>query len=359
MLRARSDRQFRVSRRRRRASRFSPGLQWLEERLVMSGTTQVTLLSATTHDARSLSIKYQVQNAATFEITAFRSPNAGYDGMADLHDQVIDTATVNVIDNPSSDTLSLSTPLAIDPSRPYVWVIASPADSTGTSSPYSETEFRIFTMGAVTHGFEYKPSDAGWVDVMAQSLKSDGYDAVVPFKWTEFSSLPIKGMTVLAGKLMANDILVTAANRLAPQMTSNDVVALHMIGHSRGAAVISQAGLDLQNFVAQHPAWSQLLAGPWKMTFLDPHPAHNIPGKTFYNAAPTPLGKLATTLYTDFQALAQDPSVVVPSGVDWAEVYYQHTLVSQATDPIEKIFISWARFRSIPRVHPPSSTLTT
>ena len=83
-------------------------------------------------------------------------------------------------------------------------------------------------------------------------------------------------------------------------MGPNDVVALHMIGHSRGSAVISQAALDLQAYVAQHAAWSPLLAGPWKMTFLDPHPAHNVPGKSFYDAAPTPLGKFATSTLHGF-----------------------------------------------------------
>ncbi len=354
MLKRRSIRRSLVSNRRRTTRPLMPEPLPLEARLVLSTTPEVTLLSATTHDAQSLSITYQVQGTAPFEITAFRSPNASYDGLTDPKDVIIDTATVDPGANPSSDTLGLGTPLAIDPSRPYVWVVASPTGPGGTSSPYSETEFHIFTMGVVTHGFEYTAADANWVDTMAQSLKSDGYNAVIPFKWTAFSSLPIKGMTVLAGELMAHDILVTAAQQLAPQMTPNDVVALHMIGHSRGSAVISQASLDLQNFVGTHPAWSPLLAGPWKMTFLDPHPAHNIPGKTFYDAAPTPLGKLATGIYTAFQALAQDPSVVVPSGVDWAEVYYQHTPVSQAADATEQTFISWGE---IP-VYPQSTSTT-
>ena len=72
-------------------------------------------------------------------------------------------------------------------------------------------------MGAVTHGFEFKPSNTQWVNVMAQSLQSDGYDLVVPFKWTAFSSLPIKGMTVLAGELMAATILVQAGKQIAPR----------------------------------------------------------------------------------------------------------------------------------------------
>ena len=153
--------------------RFRPGLvlENLEDRLVMSVSPTVTLLSATTHDSQSLSITYRVSDVAEFSITAFRSPNATYDGMNDPRDVVVDTAGIDASVYPSSDTLSLSTPLSVDPSRPYVWVVASPTGSGGTTTPYSETSFRIFTVGAVTHGFEFKPSDTQWVNVMADSLR--------------------------------------------------------------------------------------------------------------------------------------------------------------------------------------------
>lgn len=175
---------------------------------------------------------------------------------------------------------------------------------------------------------------------------------MVPFNWTAYNSLPLPGMTELAGRLMASSIIVQAGTELFPQMKPNDVIALHMIGHSRGSTVISQAALDIENFVAEHPDWSRLAAGPWKMTFLDPHPAHNIPGQKWYDAAPNLLGQIGTAVYTQFQDVANDPPVVVPGSVDWAEVYYQHTLTSQAADPVERIFISWGE---IP-VHPESST---
>lgn len=347
--------------RNRRACRRAIGLELLEDRLVLDGAPDITLLSATTHDAQSLTISYKVENTVenpvTFRVSVYRSDDAVYDGLNDPEDQLIDTTNIqtNIQPdvNPDSATLGLNTPLTIDPSRPYVVVVASPAFS---SSPYSETSFRIYTLGAVTHGFEYRASDAQWVDVMAKSLKKDGYDAVVPFNWTAYSSLPLPGMTVLAGELMASSIIVQAGTKLFPQMNPDDVIALHMIGHSRGSAVISQAALDIEHFVAQaqDPGWSRLVAGPWKMTFLDPHPAHNT-GVKFYDAAPKLLGKIGTAIYTQFQAAANDPYVVVPNSVDWAEVYYQRTPTSQATDPTERIFISWGE---IP-VHPESCTTTT
>src|SRR4051812_43382168 len=96
--------------------RFRPGLalENLEDRLVMSVSPQVTLLSATTHDSQSLSVAYQVSNVAEFSITAYRSPNATYDGMNDPRDVVVDTASIDAGVYPSSDTLSLSTPLSVD-----------------------------------------------------------------------------------------------------------------------------------------------------------------------------------------------------------------------------------------------------
>ena len=51
----------------------------------------------------------------------------------------------------------------------------------------------------------------------------------------------------------------------------NDVVDLHLIGHSRGAVVISQAALSLN----ANPGPRELQLGYLKMTLLDPHPARN------------------------------------------------------------------------------------
>jgi hypothetical protein len=357
MSKLRFDRRSVYPRRGRRASRCAIALEMLEDRLVLDGAPDITLLSATTHDAQRLSITYQVNNPnlVTFQVSVYRSDDAVYDGLKDSQDRLIDTTTIDTASNRGSDTFALNSPLRIDPSRPYVWVVASSTNQGGAGNPYSEISFRIYTLGAVTHGFEYRASDAQWVDVMAESLKEDGYDAVVPFNWTAYSSLPLPGMIVLAGEQMASYI-VQAGAKLFPQMNPDDVIALHMLGHSRGSAVISQAALDIEHFVAQDPGWSRLVAGPWKMTFLDPHPAHNT-GAKFYDAAPNLLGKIATAIYTQFQAVANDPYVVVPDSVDWAEVYHQNTPYFEATDPLERIFISWGETPVYPETSTTTSTI--
>ena len=83
--------------------RFRPGLvlENLEDRLVMSVSPQVTLLSATTHDSQSLSITYQVSNVAEFAITAYRSPNATFDGMNDPRDVVVETPASTPVFTPA------------------------------------------------------------------------------------------------------------------------------------------------------------------------------------------------------------------------------------------------------------------
>ena len=147
--------------RNRRACRRAISLELLEDRLVLDGAPDITLLSATTHGAQTLTISYKVENQVehpvTFRVSVYRSDDAVYDGLDAPEDQLIDTANIQTNIHPGVNselaTLGLNTPLTIDPSRPYVVVVASPVAS---SSPYSETSFRIYTLGAVTHGFEYR-----------------------------------------------------------------------------------------------------------------------------------------------------------------------------------------------------------
>jgi hypothetical protein len=141
-------------------------------------------------------------------------------------------------------------------------------------------------------------------------------------------------------------------------MHSVDVVALHLIGHSRGSVVISQAALDVQLLELMTPALAPLKAGPLKMTFLDPHPANNAYTGTLYSAAPNLLGQIGTGSYTWFQSQMQDPNVVVPTSADWAEVYYQHTSYQKATNPIESLFLIWGEDPSDITVLSPSTIVS-
>jgi hypothetical protein len=116
----------------------------------------------------------------------------------------------------------------------------------------------------------------------------------------------------------------------------NDVVDVHLIGHSRGTVVISQASLRL----SANPGPTAVRLGFLKMTILDPHPARNrgtlsqgldelnngtgvswVGGFSF-----NPGGWLARTVATgilDFQSRANDPEVVIGRTVDAVEVFRQ------------------------------------
>ncbi len=157
-----------------------------------------------------------------------------------------------------------------DPTHHFVDVAA---DLSGALNPadvkkVQQANFRIWLIGAVTHGYtalggtlDYQT----WVDTMANQLKEDGYDAAVTEHWEGRSSIPLPGYTQSVGQEMA-DKVEAAAKALNPGR--NDVVDVQFIGHSRGSVVISQALEDLQN-----TAFTPLKKGYRIMTMLDPHPA--------------------------------------------------------------------------------------
>src|SRR5262249_21641263 len=117
-----------------------------------------------------------------------------------------------------------------------------------------------------------------WVTAITSKLSQLGYDGTTYLDWAADSRKPEPGLAILAGLNLASKIESTAESLVALQgLNSNDVIDLHLIGHSRGTVVISQALLDLQG-----SSVSQLAGGYVKMTMLDPHPA--------LNYGPLPLG---------------------------------------------------------------------
>src|SRR5207249_11553918 len=106
-----------------------------------------------------------------------------------------------------------------------------------------------------------------------------GYNQVIPFYWVGESRLPAPRETLIAG-IDLYDQIVTAAQQLVSEpdpLTSDgqalpgSVVDLHLIGHSRGSVVISQALQDLAGTTIP-----ELQGGFKRMTMLDPHPANKI-----------------------------------------------------------------------------------
>ena len=136
-------------------------VEQLEGRIVPDGgMVDLAMLSATTTDSRSVTFRYQTTLPGSApgvmaEVAFFRSA----DPVFDLSDDVrIDTRVVPLAAGEHTVVVSLPEALAIDPSHPYVLAVADSSGEIAESDEGDNTaSFRIFTIGAVTHGFELFP----------------------------------------------------------------------------------------------------------------------------------------------------------------------------------------------------------
>ena len=128
---------------------------------------------------------------------------------------------------------------------------------------------------------------------------------------------------------------------MASQFPASDPVDLHFIGHSEGAVVNTQAIVQLEGMMTP-----QLKAGYIKDTLLDPHAANNaVPGQQYSlgKGVLGPLGLLAKGEIDSFQSKAKDPAVFIPSVVNDAEVFYQHTSAANAHGVNGGIYNLWGQ----------------
>jgi len=146
---------------------------------------------------------------------------------------------------------------------------------------------------------------------MADSLGVAGYDAQFAFSWSSSSSDP--QAIIDAGHALTAQVIQTYQSFGA--LEPNDVVDVHLIGHSRGSVVIS---LAMQELVAT--SIPQIQHGYMKMTLLDPHPANNYYGDN----ASYPDDSLLLDAYRLFQEAVADPPVVVPGRINEVEHFWQH-----------------------------------
>ncbi len=324
-----------ASRRRMRLrSEFLPVLEGLDERCLLSA---VTMLSATEADFQTLSLSYDVNeaNVSSFAVDVYRSPDATLDPGSDVK---IGSATIDggntspgthaAVPLVLSGERSPGVPaLAPDPANPYVFVVA-----TGPDNITSDAMFQKRVLGLVTHGFQFfsfNPMPPTWINTMAASLKADGYVDAIPFNWSAVAGIPLPGLATGSGVNAAHAIEAELAS-LQSQYPAGTVFDLHLIGHSRGSAVITQAAQTLQDDIASLPLAA---GGYWRLTYLDPHPSHTFGQVPFnYNTDPSLLGLGTTANYVGnlFQEAAQDPlPLMVPSHVAEAQVYHEHTLNNQ------------------------------
>ena len=146
-------------------------------------------------------------------------------------------------------------------------------------------------------------------------IRHEGFDSVIAYNWAVQSSTP--GSAIKQSPRLARMIMDVAST-----FPANDPVDLEFIGHSEGTVVNTYAMVTLEGEMTPH-----LKSGDIEDILLDPHAANNnVPGQQMsFGGA---LGGLARVIVTDYQGEANDPAAFVPSFVDQADVFFQH---SQAT----------------------------
>jgi hypothetical protein len=205
----------------------------------------------------------------------------------------------------------------------YVLAVVDPVRSVpGIGVDNSDAHYRNYIVGAVSVGYDpfawgqdHAPDD--WVQKMASSIGPDGagYDGAIAFGWA--SGLPSSQAIIDAGHNLTAQVLLKVQSFTGLQ--ENDVVDVHMIGHSRGSVVISLAMQDLLE--SDKP---QLHHGYMKMTLLDPHPANLKYGLSAdINLAVPPVGIPVLIGYALFEGIVQDPPVYVPGRVNEIEQIWQ------------------------------------
>jgi hypothetical protein len=318
-------------------------VEGLEGRLTPA---DVAVLSAQLLTPTTVQVTYETTDApGPFPVSVYRSA----DTTLDPSDVPVASAQVTAPSAPggSTWTIGLSAEMPIYPAHRYVLVVADPNNGIAEADEGNNTAlFRKLALGVVTHGVEPDGMFPAWVPAMTAALEAKGYAETIAFDWAAASRLPVPGIPTLYGARMAEQIRQTAA---AIATLPNDVVDLNLIGHSRGAVVISQAAL----FLNANPGPRGLQLGYTKMTLLDPHPARNraplffgllelvngtgvstIGGFSFDPSNAVSVAAAVTTL--QFQAAVHDPRVVLPANVDASESYYQRLPWYQTTTPFEQ-----------------------
>ena len=315
-----------------------PGVEGLEGRqLLAASLPDIAMVSAATRDSQSLTIAYDVIGTALDAPVRFGVYRSADDRL-DASDLLIGsrpvlaagggTPTLDAAGQPAGDvgrhTISLAPEdgLPPNPERPFVLVVADPENVVAESDEADNTaSFRKHVIGVVTHG-GVQPADwiygPAWQLRMGNNLRAEGYDDVIAFNWVSESRDP--GAAVKQVPRLLKAILFATS-----QLPASDPVDLHLIGHSEGTVINSLAALRLRD-----EAPPSLEAGYLKVTMLDPHAANNAVAGQQYSVSNGLLGWYAKLSIDRYQERAKDPAVLVPDNVDDAEVFYQHTPVSEA-----------------------------
>src|SRR4051794_24414895 len=247
----------RISPARRTGFRPALAVERLSDRCLLS---VVTLGAATETDYRTVAVNYNVQTSTLSSLTmnVYRSlspqPGAGDQvpiGSVELSGADVTPGEHDRVPLVLGDRSPGVSALAIDPAHPYVIATANGPDGMATSA-----SFRTVTIGLVTHGFDSSDTAPAWIYDIASSLKGLGYDDTILFDWAVDSHTLQSGLGVQDGIKAAQLIeqYINGTNGQGqPNVSAGAVVDLHLIGHSRGSVVITQAMQTLQDDLAKIP----------------------------------------------------------------------------------------------------------
>jgi hypothetical protein len=321
--------------------------------MLLSATPDIQMLGATTADSRTVSVSFNIAGAdligQVLNFNIYRSANfnsiAGAQLIGTAAIPASDSADLSIGQHPGvklalTDTNGQPLPtLTPNPALPFVVVVANPNGTITESNTANNTaSFETHTLGVIVHGIEFnffRPTTPAWETQMATALQQmDHYEAVIPFNWVQGSLMPFPGQTAKAASQLTQQVLAEV-DQLAGQHPG-DVVDVNFIGHSRGDVVISQALEDLEG--VNDPAFH---GGYIQMTMLDPHPANNQFGPINWDPNNVLADFIAAFTYI-FQALVQDPQVIVPPDVTRAVEFDQQTPSGQHfAAPVEQFLNLW------------------
>jgi hypothetical protein len=317
-------------------------IESLEKRLALSAVpvaaSAIQMISATTTDSKSVTIDYRVNQTPSatnpIQFGVYRSSNGQYDPSDTLvstfaltssdSSPALGAVTLDQSGQPATaiGTHQLTIPLAQGlppyPEKPYVVVVADPTAPSATADSQQSVSFRTYTIGIVTHGGIQDPSwkhGPPWEIETAYMMRHEGFDSVIAYNWALQSSTP--GAAIKQSPRLARMILDVAS-----KFPASAPVNLEFIGHSEGTVVNTYA------IVALEPKMTpQLESGYIQDILLDPHAANNnVPGQQMSFAGA--LGGIGRDIVTNYQAEADDPPAYIPSVVNSAQVFFEH---SQAT----------------------------
>jgi hypothetical protein len=210
-----------------------------------------------------------------------------------------------------------------DPNAPENW------EQVKVPLHLQPTALQVKLLEEVWAGYDGATLVHPWVGRMANSLSERRcYERVEQLDWAVPSTRPTLRNTTNAA-VMAHARMRTAELEALGEGSegSGDVVDWTLIGHSRGAVVLS----ELLKLLKEDSSWSR--GGLIKVTLLDAHPASNSWHSDISYDPGWAISAATYVSYSRFQEAARDPPIELPgsTGIDQVEVWYQHATWQDVT----------------------------